>query len=135
VIPLEPDIVVRDNVDSADREVDRVSDQIPGVSSQPVRQSENRINAAVDKLHEAMNLLPKESHSSLTEAIRKLVDETTSMASVADEEELDEEVEVQDSTSMSFADLWSGMVKLIKEFVPLVPEVRTSPLKRRRTSS
>ena len=128
--------VLNDNTASG-RNVEQSSDQTQQGPDQPIRPSQAgiRMNAAVDKLQEAMNLLPKESHSSLTEAIKKLVEETTSVASVADEEEIDDEIEVQDSTSKSFTDLWSGMVKLVKEFVPSVPEVKTSPLKRRRTST
>ena len=103
------------------------------VDSQNVRQQQSdvRVNAAVDKIQEAMNLLPKESQSSLTEVIKKLVEESATVASVADDQEIDDEVEVQDPTSKSFVDLWGSMVKVVKEFVPSVPEVKTSPLKRR----
>ena len=64
------------------------------------------MNAAVDKIQEAMNLLPKESQTSLTEVIRKLVEESASVASVADDQEIDNEVEVQDPTLKSLVDLW-----------------------------
>ena len=57
------------------------------------------------------------------------------MASVADDQEIDDEVEIQDPTSKSFVELWGSMVKVVKEFVPSVPKVKTSPLKRRRTSA
>ena len=36
------------------------------------QQQDVRVNAAVDKIQEAINLLPKESQSSLTEVIKKV---------------------------------------------------------------
>jgi len=135
VIPLDPDFALRDNVVSEDRRTGHVSDQISGGPDQTDDQPENRINLALDKLQEAMNLLPEGNQSSLSNAIKKLVEENTSVVSVPDIVESDEEGEVQDSSSKSIVDLWSGMVKLIKEFVPSIPEVNSSPVRRRRTSS
>ena len=42
---------------------------------------------------------------------------------------------MQDPTSKSFVDLWSSVVKVVKKFVPSVPKVKTSPVKRRKTSA
>jgi len=82
-----------------------------------------------------MDLLPEESHPSLSEAIKKLLEESSPGVLVPEIDEVEEEGGVQDTPSKPFVDLWSNMVKLVKEFVPSVPEVRTSPLNKRRTSS
>ena len=75
--------------------------------------------AAVSKIQEALDFLPPDKQDNITEMIRKLVGEFTSVGTGADDRDFEEDSEIQDSTSGTFTEAWTSLVSWYRILVLL----------------
>ena len=136
-----------DRVRPSDRSVDQDGDRhrpMFNTDSPPVlpldhgvdQQAEAvRVGSAVEKLQEALAILPQEKQESISDLFKKLLTDTSSIGSTVIEQDLEDEKELQDPGAGSFTDMWTSMASIVRDFVPSLPETKLSPVKRRRISA
>ena len=126
LLPLDPDVVMEQRVrNEADRPRTQ-SQSRDGGSSQPEEE-------AVARFQDAIGLLPPDKQSNMAELFKRFLCESSSVASSVNEQDLDEAESPQDPEGTSFPELWNGLGDVVRDYVPSVPEVKLSPVKRRRT--
>ena len=130
VIPLHPDGDQDEEDDIGDNggELD---------NSGPILDNPDADNAkvAINKLQEALEFLPREGQNNITDMIKKLVGDSSSVASSVRETVLDPENALEDPSSGTFTEMCAAMTKVVRDYVPSVPEAKMSPVKRKRTAA
>jgi len=88
---------------------------------------------ALDRFCQAVSGLPSDKQSELTAMFRQFLGDRASVGSAASEALLEEESGDEESESPSFRSMWHSFCGAVRDWVPSVPEVVSSPVKRRRT--
>ena len=90
-------------------------------------------NPTVNKFTEALADLPQDRQAELTVMFKQFLGDKVSVGSAATESLIDEDSESEETESPTFRATWSSLCGAVRDWVPSVPEVGSSPQKRRRT--
>ena len=108
------------------------ADEQPNTSHPSDTQNQNQ-EAVLHRFSEVLGDLPQDTQSELTAMFRQFLGDKVSIGSAASESLIDENSETEDTESPTFRSMWSSLCGAVKDWVPSVPEVGSSPQKRRRT--